>query len=149
MPTVMARLHLESRRFDCRASAWPLAPPRTMWNVMTEGTVNTNAAHTSLMITYTACARKHQRNTETSLLPCHLSDVPKGSVERHPSMWRRPVGESDVSQLWQDRLGTALSQRAASPKHMQGTCASLLIHRCRFICPCWDQGTEAVKDWVI
>lgn len=54
-------------------------------------------------------------------------------------MWPTPVRESDVSQIWQDSLVTTLSQRADSQKHMQGTCASHLIHRHFLICPRWDQ----------
>lgn len=46
----------------------------------------------------------------------------------------RSVGESDASWFWQNSLGTALSQRADSQKHMQGTCASRLIHRRFLIC---------------
>lgn len=78
---------------------------------------------------------------------CHLSDVRKSRMKSHTCMQCRPVGESDVSRFWQDSLGTALSQRADSQKHMQGTCASHLIHRRFLICPCRDQST-ADKAWV-
>lgn len=124
MATVMAWLHLKSREFDCRsaACAWPLALPQT--------TRNYSYAH-SWLVFLTACAFTFEcpalgyilndpkiifsikifqhTHTQTAGPPtaCHLSDVPKKRMESHTCMWRMPVGESDVSRIWQDSLGTA------------------------------------------
>lgn len=46
MATVMAWLHLESREFDCRSAAWPLALPQTTRNYCDEGS---NCKHTYMV----------------------------------------------------------------------------------------------------
>lgn len=50
-------------------------------------------------------------------------------------MWPVPLGESDVSQIWQDSLGSSLSQEADGKKHMHGTTARHLIRRHFLILP--------------
>lgn len=146
----MAWLHLESREFDCRPAAWPLALPQLTRNYSNEGrkskhTLSHSCCFCNRLSGYILNQKCSRHKQPGPLLPATFS-VPRIRMERRTCMWRMQVGGSDVSRIWQDRSGTASSQRAASQKHMQGTCASHLKHRHGLICPCWDQSTAA-KAW--
>lgn len=154
MATVMAWLHFREPRIwlqtCCVATGTATADPELQqWG---KKGVNTHFHIHAVFVIAFALRVIYFFNQKCSLhkqpgplLPATFS-VPRIRMERRTCMWRMQVGGSDVSRIWQDRSGTASSQRAASQKHMQGTCASHFIHRHGLICPCWDQSTAA-KAW--